>query len=242
LVVEDNPDLQSYMVHLLSASYDLVLASNGDEALASLAGVDLIISDVLMPHMDGFQLLDRLKADETHRQVPVIMLTARADIQDKLRALRTGVDDYLTKPFDEEELLARVRNLIQRRRNRLETVAADDTEIVATADVSKADSEWLAELESWMQSNLQDDNLSVAMMARHFALSERQLLRRVRELTGLSPQQYIGELRLQKAREHLERGAYRTVAEAAYAAGFGNAKSFSRAYRERFGRLPSSYF
>ncbi|MCK6693290.1 MAG: response regulator, partial [Thermoanaerobaculia bacterium] len=250
LVAEDNPDLQSYLRHLLAPEYDVILTRNGEEALAALNnvsrhtekdfrdGVDLIISDIMMPRLDGFQLLERLKNDDHYRHIPLIMLTARTDIRDKLRALRAGVDDYLTKPFDEEELLARVRNLVRRQKSRQEAVAGQEVEY----RLSRADAEWLSHLETWTRANLHDEFLSVSAMARQAALSERQLLRRMRELTGLSPQQYIGEMRLQQARETLEQGAFHTVAEAAYAAGFGNAKAFTRAYRERFGRLPSSYF
>jgi len=258
LIAEDNPDLQAYLLHLLAPEYDVVLTANGEEALAALAsgqespdGFSLLISDIMMPRMDGFQLLEHLKNDDRSRHIPVVMLTARADIQDKLRALRSGVDDYLTKPFDEEELLVRVRNLVQRQQ--LRAALADENldsklnpessgQNTPLPRISQADADWLAELENWTRVNLHDEFLTVSAMADHAALSERQLLRRVRELTGLSPQQYIGEMRLQKARECLELGTFRTVAEAAYAAGFGNAKAFSRAYRERFGRLPSSYF
>lgn len=245
LIAEDNPDLQAYLHQLLAPEYDVILARDGEAALDRLdalflqeksgAGVDLIISDIMMPRMDGFQLLDRLKNDDRYRHIPVVMLTARTDIGDKLRALRAGVDDYLTKPFEEEELLARVRNLASRRLHRKEAAAHEPA-------LSRADAEWLSDLEVWTRAHLHDEFFSVGTMARHAALSERQLLRRMRELTGLSPQQYIGELRLQMAREALEQGVFRSVAEAAYAAGFGNAKAFSRAYRERFGRLPSSYF
>lgn len=271
LVAEDNPDLQQYLLHLLAPEYEVVLVGNGEEALAWLdptpilphgsredgGEVGLIISDIMMPRMDGFQLLERLKNDDRYRHIPVVMLTARADIQDKLRALRTGVDDYLTKPFDEEELLTRVRNLIQRQQLRATTTYDDDPNSpppaagqalktqhskLAPPRISQADAEWLAALEAWTLANLKDDLLTVTAMAQQMTLSDRQLLRRLKALTGLAPQQYIAEMRLQKARESLEIGAFRTVAEAAYAAGFGNAKAFSRAYRERFGRLPSSYF
>lgn len=258
LVAEDNPDLQQYLLHLLAPEYDVVVVANGEEALAWLgptsegreAGADLIISDIMMPRMDGFQLLEALKNDDRYRHIPVVMLTARADMQDKLRALRIGVDDYLTKPFDEEELLTRVRNLVGRQQLRAATTRDDDpnsnlkpqTSKLETSRISQADAEWLAELEAWTLANLKDDLLTVTAMAQQMALSERQLLRRLKALTGLAPQQYIAEMRLQKAREALERGVFRTVAEAAYAAGFNNAKAFSRAYRERFGRLPSSYF
>ncbi|MEQ1747530.1 MAG: ATP-binding protein, partial [Saprospiraceae bacterium] len=243
LVAEDNPDLQAYLHHLLAPEYDIAMVANGEEALAAIdLATSLIISDIMMPRMDGFQLLERLKNDDRFRHIPVVMLTARADIQDKLRALRTGVDDYLTKPFDEDELLARVRNLAQRQKNRAETISDDMPETPASTHISQADAEWLAELEAWTRANLHDEFLSVSSMAQVAALSERQLLRRMRAITGLSPQQYIAEMRMQKARESLEIGAFRTVAEAAYSAGFSNAKAFTRAYRERFGRLPSAYF
>lgn len=241
LVAEDNPDLTAYLHHLLSPEYDVAMARNGLEALDALAEgaeVDLIVSDIMMPEMDGFQLLERLKNNDRYRHIPMLMLTARSDIRDKLRALHIGVDDYLTKPFEEEELLARVRNLVQRQKVRRDTVGPSDSE----PRMSQADSEWLASLETWTRARLHDEFLSVSALAHEAALSERQLQRRMRELTGMSPQQYIAEMRMQKARESLERGAFRTVAEAAYAAGFGNAKAFTRAYRERFGRLPSSYF
>lgn len=242
LIVEDNPDLQQYLYHLLSPLYEATIAGNGKEALALLSNTapDLLISDIMMPHMDGFQLLERLKAADDFRHIPVVMLTARADIQDKLRALRIGVDDYLTKPFEEEELLARVENLLQRRQNR--RLANAEGQTAAAPRISQADNDWLAELEAWTQENLQNEFLNVSTLAQQAALSERQLLRRLRELTGLSPQQYISEMRLQKARTLLEQGAFRTVAEAAYAAGFSHPKVFSRVYRTRFGRLPSGYF
>ncbi len=251
LVAEDNPDLQAYLKQLLEPEYDVIMARNGEEALQlldaipplqednpGLQDINLIVSDIMMPRMDGFQLVERLKNDDRYRHIPVVMLTARTDMRDKLRALRSGVDDYLTKPFDEEELLTRVRNLVLRQNVRREAVAENKPEI----RMSQADSAWLADLEAWTRANLHDEFLSVSAMAHHAALSERQLLRRMRELTGLSPQQYIGEMRLQTARETLERGAFRSVAEAAYSAGFGNAKAFTRAYRERFGKLPSSYY
>ncbi|MCC6461617.1 MAG: response regulator [Saprospiraceae bacterium] len=237
LVVEDNPDLQQYLDFLLSPLYEVVKAGNGEEALALLDGVQLILSDIMMPRMDGFALLEHLKGDDRYRHIPVILLTARADKEDRLRALRTGVDDYLTKPFEAEELLARVENLLQHQQNRL-----PKEDEVALPVLSKVDADWLVSLETWIRSKIADEFLTVTALAQEAALSERQLQRRLRETTGLSPQQYIAELRLQAAREGLERGAYRTVAEVAYAVGFGHAKAFSRAYRTRFGRLPSTYF
>ncbi len=246
LIAEDNPDLQQYLRFLLSPLYDIAIAANGEEALEKLqddatGNIRLIISDVMMPRMDGFQLLEALKSDDRYRHIPVVMLTARADFQDKLRALRIGVDDYLTKPFEEEELLARVGNLLQRQQDRLR-VSEEDGETQIPPRMSQADAEWLAQLETWTANHLKNDLLDVGAMAGQMALSERQLLRRLKQLTGISPQKYIAEMRLQKARDLLERGAYRSVAEVAYAAGFNHPKVFSRDYRARFGKLPSDYW
>ncbi len=245
LLVEDNADLRTYLQVLLAEKYRVVVAENGQQALERLANgavPAIIISDIMMPLMDGFQLLERLKSADQYRHIPVVMLTARADMQDKLRALRIGVDDYLLKPFEEEELLTRVKNLLLRQQNRYSQNPDAKDKTAAVPCISQADSEWLSELEIWAQANLQNEFLSVSTMAHQVSMSERQLLRRLRELTGLSPQQYIAEIRLQKARDLLERGAVRTVAETAYAAGFSHPKVFSRTYRARFGRLPSAYF
>jgi AraC-like DNA-binding protein len=169
------------------------------------------------------------------------MLTALAGLEDKMQALRIGVDDYLTKPFEEEELLVRTENLLQHQKQRLHTATLPDREAPGP-QLSQADADWLARLESYALTQLVNTHFSVTDLAQAAFLSERQLQRRLREITGLGPQQYITELRMQKARELLDRGAYRTVAEVAYHSGFGNAKSFSRTYRERFGRLPTAYF
>lgn len=244
LVVEDNSSLREYLQTILSNDYRVVARENGQAALDLLINPEsespnLIVSDIMMPVMDGFQLLERLKGDDRFRHIPVVMLTARAEFQDKLRALRIGVDDYLAKPFEEEELLARIGNLLQRQQVRMNT---GDSEAPPLQQVSQADADWLAGLEAWTAANLHNDLLDVGAMADQMALSERQLLRRLKQLTGISPQKYIAEMRLQKARDLLERGVYRSVAEVAYAAGFNHPKVFSRDYRSRFGKLPSSYW
>lgn len=132
MVVEDNQSLRDYIQAVLSDTYHIIMAENGQQALERLMqrpnadnvqttappAVQLIISDIMMPVMDGFQLLEHLKTHAQYRQIPVIMLTARAEIQDQLHALRIGVDDYLLKPFEEEELLARVTALLERQRER----------------------------------------------------------------------------------------------------------------------------
>jgi len=248
LVVEDNKSLRDYVQMILSEKYQVLSAENGEQALKILSEckVHLLISDIMMPVMDGFELLENLKSDARFRLLPVIMLTARAEVQDQLRALRIGVDDYLLKPFEEEELLARVAALLERHlereRWRAETPALEPEESAeapqesANLEPSAAELAWLEELESLLRGELQNDQISVGWLAGRLYLSERQLQRRINRLTGLSPNAYIRELRLQEARRLLEARQVHAIKEAAWAVGFRDEKHFSQIFRERFGK------
>lgn len=257
LVVEDNPELQEYIRTILSEKYQVFSAEHGQAALSmmndelgmmnkkkrraqnSSFNPDLILSDLMMPVMDGYQLLEKLKSNDATRHIPVIMLTARADIQDKLKALRIGVDDYLLKPFDEEELLARIENLLKNQIARRIAVA-DDPEPPTTAPLrSQPDQEWLEGFEGYVGQHLADDTLSVSTLAYHFAMSESTLLRQLKRLTGLSPVQYLQEVRLNEARRLLENRRYSSIAQVASKVGYDDTRSFSRSFKIRFGKLPS---
>jgi signal transduction histidine kinase/DNA-binding response OmpR family regulator len=250
LLVEDNPDLQAYIQLVLKEKYHVVTAGQGQEAWTFLKAEntakplpDLILSDLMMPVMDGYQLLERLKSDDATRHIPVVMLTARAEAQDKLKALRIGVDDYLTKPFDEEELLARIENLLN---NQAARRMAQSTEAPA-AEPGKAspplhaqpDREWLEAFEAYVQKHYAGGALSVSSLAYEFAMSESTLLRQLKRLTGLSPIQYIQEVRLSEARKLLENRTYNSVAQVASKVGYDDARSFTRSFKQRFGKLPS---
>lgn len=162
LVVEDNPDLQTYLRVILQEQYRVAVAGNGEEALEKIySGMpfDLVVSDLMMPVMDGYQLLERLKSEDVTSHIPVIMLTARAEARDKLKALRIGVDDYLTKPFDEEELKLRIDSLL---RNQSARRAETETEATAAPALSQTDRAWLEGFESYVQYHLSEDRLSVS--------------------------------------------------------------------------------
>ncbi|MBK9488534.1 MAG: response regulator [Haliscomenobacter sp.] len=264
LVVEDNPELQEYIRTILSDKYQVFSAEHGQAALSMLDdelrmmnkekrraqnssfitnhssfNPDLVLSDLMMPVMDGYQLLEKLKSNSATRHIPVIMLTARADIQDKLKALRIGVDDYLLKPFDEEELLVRIENLLKNQAAR-RTAVADEPESEAVAPLlSQPDQEWLEGFEGYVGQHLADDTLSISTLAYHFAMSESTLLRQLKRLTGLSPIQYLQEVRLNEARRLLENRRYNSVAQVASKVGYDDTRSFSRSFRQRFGKLPS---
>ena len=271
LLVEDNPGIRDYLQTLLAPHYQVVEKANGARARDWLRQQpeaerpDLIISDVMMPEMDGFELLNWLKDTPDFQTLPVIMLTARADADDKLRALRTGVDDYLLKPFVEEELLARVANLIGnhrvRREARRERLAAElsatpiplgaalpeATTVVETPTVQPApplfreDLDWLELLETTVWQNLTNSNYSVVQLALDLATSERTLRRRLRQLVGLSPAKYLKAARLERARKLLEAREYRTVAQVAAAVGLRDAGAFSRSFQREYGKSPGEY-
>jgi len=269
LVVEDNPELQDYLRLILSDQYQVITADNGQAALDRLQQTthppkadklpsahrsplnaqrslfndhcSLILSDLMMPIMDGNQLLEKLKSSAATRRIPVIMLTARADVRDKLRALRIGVDDYIIKPFDEEELKVRIANLLQnqaiRQAETITEAAADPTSPAEPSD----DQAWLEAIEVHVQANLTSDMLTVATLAAAFTMSESSLLRQLKRLTGLTPLQYLQEMRLDRARQLLENRTYKSVAKVAAAVGYADARSFSRAFKRRFGKLPSDF-
>lgn len=242
LLVEDNAQVQAYLHTVLSDQYQLTAAQNGQEALQLLAGstnFQLIISDLMMPVMDGFQFLEKVKSSDAVRHLPFIMLTARAAAQDKLNALRIGVDDYLLKPFDEEELKTRIENLLRHQAARYPEVSAASPSMDATPVMSEADREWLVSFEQCVRKHIASDLLSVSMLADEYAMSESTLLRQLKRLTGLSPLQYLTEVRLHEARRLLENGTYRSVSQVASAVGYADARSLTRRFKKRFGKLPS---
>lgn len=254
LLVEDNYSLRAFLETILAPYYQVRTAANGAEALECLPECmatsvwqqqgGLIMSDIMMPVMDGFQLLDHLKTNPRYAHIPVIMLTARADIKDKLHALRTGVDDYLLKPFIQDELLARIANLLQNYRKRNTPSEEFAEEAIQEPEprlpvISPEDLAWLRDLETKVQAFVKNDLLSVHWMASQVFLSERQLHRRLKAITGLSPQEYIREMRLQEARHLLENRLVNTVKKAAHTVCFHDEKHFAQIYKARFGKSPS---
>ncbi len=205
----------------------------------------------MMPIMDGFQLLEKLKSSPTFSPIPVIMLTARIELKDKLKALRIGVDDYLTKPFVKEELMVRIENLLKNAENRkLAKVkyaeeqhdsAGQPPHTETSAPTQNIDHEWLGQLESTTLEKLGNVNLVIDDIATEMNLSRRQFYRRIKENTGLTANQYLKTLRLTQARTFLETRQYDSVKAISYAVGFKDVVYFSRQFKKEFGKLPSEY-
>lgn len=243
LVVEDNPDMANYIRSILLSGYAVRTAHNGREALDWLqtAPTDtlpqLILTDVMMPELDGLSMLTNIRQLPSLKNIPVILLTARADLDARLQALQMGVADYLTKPFYETELLARIENLLTRAEEQTIWQEQPQTNLPDPNDLP--DAEWTSLLEQLIRQNRADVEFNVRTLAEKMNLSERALYRRVKELTGFSPNQLIQEVRLQIAYELFQQQPPPLVKSVAYQVGYQNLSYFTRLYRARFGVNPS---
>ena len=230
LIVEDNQDLVDYMTSILSKHFVVKRARDGVEGLRMLQkeSFDLVTSDVMMPRMDGFEFREKMNEMDRIKHIPFIYVTARGFDEDKLLGLSLGVDDYITKPFNSRELMARVSNLLKNRYERsLSTDGSDDT--------LSHDEKTIRVIERVVYDRLDDTTLKTSDLAKSVNVSERQLRRVLKGLTGFSPVEFILEIRLQMAYHFLRTKKFNTVAEAMYAVGIESASYFSKKFADRFG-------
>jgi len=243
LVVDDNPEVRAYVKQHLAPRYRVLEAVDGEQGLAMARRClpDLVLSDVMMPVMDGYTLCRALKSDPETDFLPVILLTARAEAEDKLTGLTEQADDYLTKPFDVRELLARIANIIATRRRLRERFAGTPLTIhPAPVDVAPADRKFVDQVRSAIEAHLGDEQFTVERLAAEVAQSRGNLHRRLRDLIGETPSDLIRRLRLERAAAMLEARAG-SVSEVAYAVGFKSVAHFSNAFHEMHGVRPSAW-
>lgn len=247
LIVEDNAEMQEYLQELLSRPFITYLCANGAEALIWLQHhrPSLIISDVMMPSVDGFQFLTEVKANPDTSTIPFILLTAKASTDDRLRGLRLGVDDYMVKPFDQEELMVKVINLLENLRNRLDWAreSGEGSATVAKEATHTADEEeaMVRKLRQYVESHLENPRISVPELAAHVMMSERQFYRKVSAITGMSPAQFVTEIRLLNARKLLVSGQISRLSQLAVVVGITTPHYLARLYYKRFGKKTSDY-
>lgn len=247
LLVEDNADVVAYTASCLTG-YRFVVGVNGEEGLAIAREQvpDLIISDVMMPVMNGFELTRELRLDERTSHIPVILLTAKADMESKLEGLERGADAYLEKPFHKEELLLRISKLLemrqqlQRHYQRLaglgSTIAADQPPVA----VEQPEDAFVRKVREVVEAHLEDFEFSVEHLCRAVHLSQSQLQRKMDALTGLSPNQFIRSLRLRRAQELL-RDPERSITAVAFDCGYNDPGYFSRIFKQEFGVTPGEW-
>ncbi|MCA1758172.1 MAG: response regulator, partial [Bacteroidales bacterium] len=242
LIVEDNDDVRSYIREQLGDNYQVNEARHGEEGvmMAEEKVPDLIITDVMMPKMDGYQFCQAIRINEKTSHIPIIMLTARSGLDDKIVGLESGVDAYLTKPFSAKELKATVKNLILQRiqlRKRF-----SKSMIIKPSEVSvvSADKTFLEKVIRTIESNFEFEQFSVEALAENVNMSVSQLTRKLNALVDQPPGQLIRSFRLQRAADLLKQNAG-TVSEICYKTGFSEHSYFSRAFKKQFGCSPSDY-
>jgi signal transduction histidine kinase/DNA-binding response OmpR family regulator len=248
LVVEDNPDFAQYLQKLLAAEYEVVAVENGQEAwqhIQSDARIALVLTDVMMPLLDGFTLLQKIRSHPQFGYLPVVFLTALTADDERLKALRLGVDAYLSKPFAEEELLTRLAHLVLRQQDRKQHLqnliyhaAEDDETLTENGKGENAltyDEVWMNELARVVHENFQDPDFKVPDMAFLLHVSERTLFNKLKQYTGQTPSLYLRKVRLDQAYHYLKTRRYQTIKEVAYAAGFSSPRNFTMLFKEEFG-------
>lgn len=242
LVVEDNTDLRNFISSVLGREFTVMTANNGEEALKLALRIvpSLVLSDLMMPRMDGIELTEKMKMDERTSHIPIILLTAKDEPQSRLAGLKTGADDYLTKPFSTEELLARIGNLIRQRKQLAERFREKILVLASPSNESSMEEKFLHKVRSVVEIYLSDFTFTVEKLAEETGLSRTQLLRKLKALTGLSPNEFIKDMRLKRAADMIRQKAD-TVTQIGYAVGFNDQSYFTKCFKKQFGIPPSEF-
>jgi signal transduction histidine kinase/DNA-binding response OmpR family regulator len=243
LVIEDVNEVRDFIVQSLSAHYQVITAAHGGEGIAKALEIipDLIITDVMMPVKDGLEVCRTLKETDATSHIPVMMLTAKADVGNRIEGLETGADDYLAKPFHTKELLARIHNLILIREKLLEKFhqkTPGQIQALPNDERLPREKKFLEQLHQAIDRHLAEEEYSVAELSDDMAMSRMQLHRKVKALTGLPVSLYIRSIRLERGKRLLEEGLY-NVSEVAYRVGFNSPAYFSTCFSEQYGHPPS---
>lgn len=238
LVVEDNPEILEYIRESLEPEYTVLLASQGREGLKTAIREipDIIVSDIMMPVMDGLDMCKAIRQDVRTSHIPVILLTAKGTDEDRVEGYDVGADSYLVKPFRRALLLSRIRNLLDRRQVSMTEVSRSGS----APDLSPVDNEFLTRYTQFVEEHLGDEHIDIASLAGQFAMSQSTLYRKVKAVSGLSPNELIRNIRLNRAAELLRRQDL-TIQEIAWQTGFGSPVYFRTCFKERYGMTPSEY-
>lgn len=249
LLIEDNPDIVRFLELCLGDDYEITVAYNGRIGIeiAKQEIPDLIVSDVMMPEKDGFEVCDDLKNDIKTSHIPIVLLTAKADSTSKIHGLKRGADAYLSKPFDQEELKVRLKALLIRQQklihyftNRVNATNKNGVEPTTSIskEVIRIEDAFIQKVEDILEKNYADSDFSLTQLCHKIGMSRSQLFRKMKALTGTSPSQFIRTYRLKKAKSLLET-TNQNVSEIAWATGFSSLPHFSRIFQEEFGASPS---
>jgi signal transduction histidine kinase/ligand-binding sensor domain-containing protein/DNA-binding response OmpR family regulator len=242
LVVEDHNDLRKYIKDSLSENFNVIESPNGKDGLENALDKipDLIISDVMMPEMDGYTFCKKIKSNEKTNHIPVILLTAKASTEDKLEGLELGADDYLIKPFNPEELKLRVRNLIKTREELRKKFTSEMVLKPAEVIVPSSQVQFMERIKSIIEANIENEAFGVDQLSDKAGLSRSQLHRKLKAITSQSTTEFIRNFRLQRAAQLILKDAG-SMSEIAYKVGFNSQAYFNKSFQEFYGCSPSEY-
>ena len=250
LVVEDNRDLRVFLQNSLCRSYKVYVAANGEEGWAQTLEYmpDIVITDLMMPELDGFGLIERIKADSTTCHIPIVVLTAKNTLDDRIRGANSGIADYMVKPFSTQLLKARVAMILQQQQLLQERYMAhlgdsgDDGAEYHPSELSimPADENFMQKLMTYVETNIDNPDLCVDDLAQEMALSRSVFFRKVKALVGHSPINFLQEIRIKRAIQLMETRNF-SIAEVAYKVGYADPKYFSRSFKKITGKSPSEY-
>ena len=245
LVVEDNADIREYIRSSFTDIYEVITAKDGKEGweLAQVRIPNIIVSDIMMPVMDGIELCKRIKEDMRTSHIPVILLTAKDSLQDKEEGYASGADSYLTKPFSAKLLHSRINNLLETRKKIASLLALADIQPKqesAVSSLNKLDNEFLQKITQIIEENLEMEKMDIAFIADKMCMSHSTLYRKIKGLTDMSANEFIRKVKMRKGVELLMSGQY-TISEIAYMIGFSSVAYFRQCFKDEYGMSPSDY-
>ena len=245
LVVEDNTDIREYIRSSFTELYEVITAKDGKEGweLAQARIPNIIVSDIMMPVMDGIELCKRIKEDMRTSHIPVILLTAKDSLQDKEEGYASGADSYLTKPFSAKLLHSRINNLLETRKKIASLLALADIQPKqesAVSSLNKLDNEFLQKITQIIEENLEMEKMDIAFIADKMCMSHSTLYRKIKGLTDMSANEFIRKVKMCKGVELLMSGQY-TISEIAYMIGFSSVAYFRQCFKDEYGMSPSDY-
>ncbi|RLD81593.1 MAG: hypothetical protein DRJ10_06010 [Bacteroidetes bacterium] len=242
LIVEDNDDMRNYLANNLNQNYNIELAIDGDEGIKKAIEIipDLIVTDLMMPKRDGLSLCTLLKEDQRTSHIPIIILTAKASVENKIEGLQTGADDYLEKPFKIDELRVRIENLIKQRKKLREKYSKMIGYDINDIEISDLDGQFMKNALTLVKENMLNEDWTIADFSSSMNMSRSQLFRKIKALTEMSISEFIMSLRLEKAARLLESNTG-TVSEIAFNVGFNNASYFAKSFQRKYKATPRSY-
>jgi two-component system, cell cycle response regulator len=242
LLVDDNEEILEFLADDLSGKYSILKAMHGEEAMQLLAreAVQLVVSDVMMPVMDGFELCRLIKGNVDYSHIPVILLTAKNTLQSKIEGLELGADAYIEKPFSPEHLQVQIANLLSNRARIREYFANSPLVHMNSMAHNKADEQFLENLNEAIRKNIENAALDVEQLARMMNMSRPTLYRKISAISNLSPNELINITRLKRAAELIADGTYKLY-EIAEMVGYSSQNNFARNFQKQFGMTPSEY-